>query len=160
LVILGGYARGALCRGENSDSPEGVEAFSRVILEGWGKENSALRQIWTSFAFPGASAEQQDSYNQLQRLACSPADAAMIHRLTARYDCTRDLHKVACPTLVLHSPLDALVPYEEGRLIASSIRDARLETFASRNHLPLPGELAFEQVMKLISEFLNEASPS
>jgi pimeloyl-ACP methyl ester carboxylesterase/DNA-binding winged helix-turn-helix (wHTH) protein len=156
LVIIGGYARGSLRRGEASDSPENVEAFSRVILDGWGKENSALRQIWTSFAFPGATAEQQDSYNQLQRMACSPTEAAMIHRLTAQYDCTADLRDVRCPALVLHSPLDALVPYEEGRIIASAIPDARLETFASRNHQPLPGEPAFEQVMQRIESFLEE----
>jgi len=156
LVTLGGFLRGQRCRGEQSVSRESMEAFCRVLEEGWGKENSALRQIWTSYAFPGASIEQQDSFNQLQRVACSPQDAANIWRTGALYDATGDLPQVKCPTLVLHNPDDALVPFEEGRLIASGIQGARLETFTSRNHLPLPGEPAFEHVMGLIDEFLAE----
>jgi pimeloyl-ACP methyl ester carboxylesterase len=154
LVVIGGHSRGRLRRGEQSQTLDNVLAFCAVLEEGWGKPNSALRQVWTSQAFPGATAEQQDEYNQMQRVACTPQDAATIHRMTAEYDSSTDLPHVRCPTLVLHNPDDALVPFEEGRLIASSIPRARLETFASRNHVPLPGEPAFEHVMTMIDAFL------
>jgi pimeloyl-ACP methyl ester carboxylesterase len=155
LVIIGGFARGALCRGAKSPSMENINAFCRVLEDGWGDENSALRQIWTSYAFPSASKEHQDAYNHMQRVACSPQDAARIHRSVSELDASADLASVQCPTLVLHNPDDALIPFEEGRLIASGIGGARLETFASRNHQPLPGEPAFDHVMRLIDEFLH-----
>jgi pimeloyl-ACP methyl ester carboxylesterase len=69
-------------------------------------------------------------------------------------DCTADLANVRCPTLVMHSPHDARVPFEEGRLLASSIPGARLEPFESPNHTPLWGEPAYAQVQRLTEEFL------
>lgn len=158
LVILGGFARSPMRRGDQSWSVDRVEAFAKVLEEGWGDANSAVRQIWTTWLFPGATPEQQDAFNEMQRFACSPQTAAAIHRRVSEHDASSDLPHVRCPTLVLHNPDDALVPFEEGRLIAATIAGARLETFASRNHSPLPGEPAFEQVMQLLDEFLLESS--
>lgn len=155
LITIGGYARGALCRGERSIPVESIAAFCKVLEDGWGDANSAFRQVWTSRAFPGATSQQQDSYNEMQRLSCSPRDAAIIYRMNAEYDTSTDLSLVRCPTLVLHSPDDALIPFEEGRLIATKIQGALLEPFSSPNHQPLPGEPAFEQVMQRIDEFLG-----
>lgn len=76
------------------------------------------------------------------------------------YDATADLQRVECPTLVLHNPRDGLVPFEEGLLIASGIKDALLETFNSLNHVPLPGEAAFDLIMRRIDEFLAEDAVS
>ena len=76
--------------------------------------------------------------------------------MNAIYNAVDDLAHVRCPTLVMHNPDDALVPFEEGRLIASTIPNAQLVTFTSRNHQPLPGEPAFDQVMATIDEFLRD----
>lgn len=62
-----------------------------------------------------------------------------------------------CPALVLHSPRDAAVPFELGRLAASTITRARLEPFDSPNHTPLFGEPAWDHVNRLIDEFVNDA---
>ncbi len=158
LVTIGGLARGASQRGEQSRTLESVMAFCKVLEDGWGNANSAFRQVWTSQAFPGATPEQQDAYNQLQRVACSPQDAATLHRMNCNYNAIADLPLVQCPTLVLHNPDDALIPFEEGRLIAAGIPDAQLEQFKSANHVPLPGEPAFGLVMRLIEEFLGDAA--
>lgn len=156
LVIIGGQVRGSLRRGAQSSSLESVMAFCKVLEDGWGEANSALRQVWTSWAFPGATTAQQDDYNRMQRASCSPKGAATLNLMETQHDASADLAGIRCPTLVLHNPDDALVPFEEGRLAASMIPGARLETFASRNHQPLPGEPAFEQVLALIEAFLAE----
>lgn len=111
--------------------------------------------------FPGATAEQMRAFNHLQYVACSAQDAAAIRRCIIEYDATADLAQVRCPTLVMHAMHDALVPFEEARLIAAAIAGARLEPLDSVNHTPLPGEPAFEQVNRLIDEFLlgGEAAP-
>jgi pimeloyl-ACP methyl ester carboxylesterase len=69
-------------------------------------------------------------------------------------DATAHLREVRCPTLVLHNPKDAMVPFEEGRLVASGIAGARLVPFESQNHVPLCGEPAFALMNRLIDEFV------
>jgi pimeloyl-ACP methyl ester carboxylesterase/DNA-binding winged helix-turn-helix (wHTH) protein len=158
LVTLGGHVRGALRRGERSWSAERFEAFVRLIEDGWGQDNDAFRQMLTSMFWPGATLAQMQSFNQLQRVASSaPAAAALIRRI-AEYDASADLGAVRCPTLVLHSPRDARVPFDEGRLIASSIAGARLEPFDSPNHTPLPEEPAHAQVLQAIEAFVRGAA--
>ena len=154
LAILGGFARGLLHRGEGARAPQTLDALCRLVEEGWGQDNPAFRQLFTSQMFPGANVEQSRSFNELQRVACSPQEAASLQRQVADFDATADMREVRCPTLVMHSAHDARVPFEEGRLMASMIADARLEPIDSANHTPLQGDPAFEQINVLIDEFL------
>ena len=154
LLLIGATARGGRRRGEQSMSQADFEAMVRLMEYGWGQDNAAYRQISTSMLWPGASSEQMQSFNHLQRVSCEPRAAAAQMRAMSEMDATVDLPLVRCPTLVLHSPRDARVPFEEGRLIAASIPGARLEPFDSPNHTPLIGEPAFEQVGRLTEEFL------
>jgi pimeloyl-ACP methyl ester carboxylesterase/DNA-binding winged helix-turn-helix (wHTH) protein len=160
LVLLGAFARGALRRGERSISRENWEALLRLIEDGWGQDNPAFRQLITTMMWPGADAQQTASFNHLQRVSCSPKTAVGLLRSIANFDVTDELAGVQCPTLVLHSPRDSRIPFEEGRLLASMIKGARLEPFDSPNHTPLVGEPAFEQVQNLIEAFLLDKSQS
>ncbi len=156
LVLLGGFARGARRRGSKSVSIENFEAMLLLLEDGWAQDNPAFRQLMTTMFWPGATAEQMDSFNQLQRVSCPPKTAVALLRRIADFDATEDMPRVMCPTLVLHSPRDSRVPFEEGRLIAATIPGARLEPFDSPNHTPLVDEAAFAQVQNLIEEFLAE----
>jgi pimeloyl-ACP methyl ester carboxylesterase/DNA-binding winged helix-turn-helix (wHTH) protein len=154
LVLVGGFARGGLHRGEGSITVQHLDAFSKLIEEGWAQDNAAFRQIMTSQLYPGASADEMRSFNDMQRVSCTPREAASIRRVIGDYDATEHLRAVQCPTLVLHNPQDAMVPFEEGRLVASGIAGARLVSFESQNHVPLCGEPAFETMNRLIDEFV------
>ncbi len=154
LVLVGGFARGSLHRGAASITAQHLDAWSRLVEEGWAQDNAAFRQIMTSQMYPGASADEMHSFNAMQRVSCTPHEAASIRRVIADFDATVHLRQVRCPTLVLHNPHDAMVPFEEGRLIASSIAGARLVPFESQNHVPLCGEPAFPQMNRLIDEFV------
>ena len=158
LVLLGGFARGALRRGGGASVAHNFEAMARLLEDGWAQDNAAFRQLMTLLFWPGASTEQMDSFNHLQRVSCSPKRAVDLLRRIADFDACADLARVQCPTLVLHSPRDSRVPFEEGRLIAASIPGARLEPFDSPNHTPLVDEPAFEQVQSAIDEFLRDAA--
>jgi DNA-binding winged helix-turn-helix (wHTH) protein/pimeloyl-ACP methyl ester carboxylesterase len=157
LVLAAGSARGALHRGDPAITPASVEARARVIQDGWGRQNPAYRQIYTSLLYPGADPAQIQSFNQLQLDACSAETAAQMVRKLAEFDATADLPLIRCPTLVLHSPHDQ-VPFAEGRLCATLIPGARFEAFDSPNHLPLPGEPAFDRFWSHIEEFFLEAA--
>jgi pimeloyl-ACP methyl ester carboxylesterase/DNA-binding winged helix-turn-helix (wHTH) protein len=154
LVLVGGFARGALRRGAASISEQHLDAFCRLVEDGWGQDNAAFRQIMTSLIYPGASVDEMRSFNDMQRVASTPQEAANIRRLIAGYDTSEEMRQVRCPTLVLHNPRDAMVPFEEGRLVASGIAGARLVPFDSQNHVPLCGEPAFAQINRLIDEFV------
>lgn len=154
LVLVGGCARGGLHRGTASISAQHLDAYCRLVEEGWAQDNAAFRQIMTSQMYPGASADEMRSFNDMQRVACTPQEAGNIRRLVADYDASEHLRHVQCPTLVLHNPRDAMVPFEECRLVASSVVGARLVPFDSQNHVPLCGEPAFAQMNRLIDEFL------
>ena len=106
--------------------------------------------------FPRATPEQVASFDRLQRAAVSPEALVAIFQATCRYDVSAELPRVRRPTLVLHSPHDAIVPFAEGRLLAAGIPEARLQTFDSPNHTPLPGEPAWEAAMGTMDEFLAE----
>lgn len=154
LVLVGGYARGGLHRGAASITAQHLEAFCRLLEEGWAQDNAAFRQILTSQMYPGANADEMRSFNDMQRVSCTPHEAASIRRVIVDYDATAHLRQVRCPTLVLHNPNDAMVPFEEGRLVASSIAGAHLMPFESQNHVPLCGEPAFALMNRLIDEFV------
>ena len=47
------------------------------------------------------------------------------------------------PTLVLHASDDAVVPFDEGRLLATRIPDARFVPLEGRNHILLADEPAW-----------------
>ena len=157
LVLLGGFARGALRRGAGSTPVDNFNAILRLIEDGWAQDNPAFRQLMTSLFWPGANAQEMQSFNNLQRVSCTPQAAVAQLRRNADFDATDDLPAVRCPTLVLHSPRDSRVPFEEGRRIASAIPHARLEPFDSPNHTPLVDEPAFEHVLALIDAFMAES---
>ena len=51
-----------------------------MIEVGWGQDNPAYRQLFTNLLFPSATPEQIRSFNDLQRMSCSPLQAAHIVR--------------------------------------------------------------------------------
>jgi pimeloyl-ACP methyl ester carboxylesterase len=93
--------------------------------------------------------------NEFQRITSSPENAARMMSEFPKIDITDLLPKVCCPTLVIHSRDEAVVPAQEGRLIASRIRGARFVELPSRNHEVVPGEPAWQQFVEEISRFLD-----
>ena len=65
------------------------------------------------------------------------------------------LRRLEVPTLVLHSRRDQQVPFEEGRLLAAEIPDARLIALESDNHLILEPEPAWSRFRDEIRAFLD-----
>ena len=74
---------------------------------GWGKENPAFRQLFTSQFLPGGTKEQADWFNELQRVTVSADVAARIREAIGETDVTALLPRVSVPTLLLHARDDA-----------------------------------------------------
>jgi pimeloyl-ACP methyl ester carboxylesterase len=155
LVLFGGYARGRRIRG-SPDEIETAEATIKLMRLAWGQENPAFRLIFTSLFIPGGTLEQMKWFNDLQRITTSPENAARIREAMNNIDVTDLLERVTAPTLVVHSHGDAVVPFEEGRLMAARIPGARFVALESCNHLILPGEPALDRFIDAIRSFLKD----
>jgi class 3 adenylate cyclase/pimeloyl-ACP methyl ester carboxylesterase len=160
LVLLGGYAVGWRKRARTETEKEAGEAMLTLMRIGWGQENPAFRQMFTSQFMPGATKEQADWFNELQRISSSPADAVRNFLANGDADVTSLLSQIAVPTLVMHSRHEARVPFEAGRRLAAGIPGARFVALESRNHLILESEPGFARFLEEIRLFLDPAIPN
>ena len=87
------------------------DALLDLIRVGWGRENPAFRQVFTSLFIPDGSLEQLRWFNDLQRASTSPENAARLFAEFGTIDVRELAPRVTCPTLVLHAREDARVPY-------------------------------------------------
>ena len=70
-----------------------------MVELGWGQENPAFRQFFTSHFIPGATLEQQRWFNELERISTSPTNAVRFMQILSEIDVLELLPKVTCPTL-------------------------------------------------------------
>lgn len=155
LVLLGAYARGVLNRDNASERRIEAETLINLIRLGWGQDNPAFRQVFTSQYIPGGGVEQIRWWNDLQRKAAAPETAACILEAFHKIDVTRLALQLQVPTLVMHARGDARVPFEEGRFLASLIPGARFMALESNNHVLLEGEPAWLDFLSELKAFLG-----
>ena len=153
LILYGGYARGKRQRGSPEES-EQAAALVTLIRQGWGQENPAFRQIFTSLFLPEGTAEQMQWFNDLQRKTTSPENAARLRESLDGIDVTDLLPQVKVPTLVLHRRNDEMVPFDEGRRLAAGIPGSRFVALEGRNHLMLQGDPAWFRFLAEVNRFL------
>jgi pimeloyl-ACP methyl ester carboxylesterase len=155
LVLLGGYAIGWKKRARTEAEKEAGDAMLTLMRLGWGQENPAFRQMFTSQFIPGGNKEQADWFNELQRISSSPSDAARNLLANGEVDISSLLPQVKVPTLVMHARHDARVPFESGRRLAAGIPGARFVPLESRNHVMLEGEPALARFLEELRSFLG-----
>lgn len=153
LVLCGGFAIGWRKRG-NAEDVARAEASITLIRDGWGRDNPAARQMFTSLIVPDATHEEMRWFNDLERVSASAATAICLLQVIGDIDVTELLPRVGVPTLVLHSRGDARVPFEHGLMLARAIPDARFVALESKNHLILSHEPAWPRYIGEICGFL------
>jgi pimeloyl-ACP methyl ester carboxylesterase len=155
LILQGSYARGWNRR---HSSPEVIEqrmAELTLVRLGWGQENPAFRQMWTSQFFPNGGDDESRWFNELQRVSTSPEMAERILTLLGDIDVLDLLPKLDMPVLVVHCRKDLVVPFEEGRRLASLIPNARLLVLESANHVLLENEPAWQVFVDEVRQFIE-----
>ena len=155
LILYGGFAKGAALRGTDADRQQ-REMQTQMIRQGWGKDNPAFRQFFTSLFMPGATKEQMDWFNELQRMTISPENAARVYECAGNSDVSDLLGQVSMPTLVLHCRDDGISPFDAGRRMAAMIPNARFVALESKNHLILEDEPAWPRFVDEVDAFLAQ----
>jgi pimeloyl-ACP methyl ester carboxylesterase len=156
LVLCGGFAQGWRRRGNASEVAR-AEASIVLIREGWGQDNPAARQMFTSLIIADATREESQWLNELERRSASPETAIRLLRVIGDIDVMDMLPQISVPVLLLHSRGDARVPFEHGIKLAQAIPNSRLVPLESKNHLILSHEPAFPRFVEEICGFLDEA---
>jgi pimeloyl-ACP methyl ester carboxylesterase/DNA-binding CsgD family transcriptional regulator len=153
LVLYGSYALGRYRRGGDTE-------HSRVLFElmrvGWGGTVPAFRQVFSSLYIPSAGEEQKRWYDEMQQASGTGEVAATIWLSRADVDVTETARAIDQPALVLHAHRDRVVPYEEGRRLASLLPNAGFVTLESDNHILQEGEPAWERFLAEVRAFLAE----
>lgn len=157
LILHGSYALGRNKRGTPADVEEGKMMIS-IMRRGWGDEHSAFMRAFATLFLPNGSPEQIKQYADLQRAAISPENAVKIRMLHDETDICDILPNVKSPTIVFHSRHDNVVPFEQGRIVAASIPNAKFVPLESGNHVLLSDEPAFVKFIGDVKEFLTNGS--
>lgn len=134
---------------------EKMQTMLRLMKVGWGQDNPAFRQFFTTLFMPDATSEQMDWYNELQRISTSPEVAFRILKQIADTDTKAILSQVQVPVLVTHSRGDAIVSLDEACELATLIPDARFVPLESKNHILLDGEPAWHRFLAEVRTFLG-----
>jgi len=154
LVLYGGYVVGWKKRARTEAEKAAGDAMLTLMRLGWGQENPAFRQMFTSQFIPDANKEQADWFNELQRISSSAEDAARNLLANGEVEISSLLPQVKVPTLVMHCRNDARVPFEAGRRLAARIPGAHFVPLEGRNHIMLEGEPALARFLDSYGHFL------
>ncbi|WP_420411502.1 alpha/beta fold hydrolase [Roseibium sp.] len=154
LVLFGGFAQGRAKRDHDYADDE-AKALLSLIRSGWGNPKSAFMIAFTSVFCPEASKEELDNLVEIQLASCSPENAARIREAIDQFDVLDRLQAVTAPTLVIHASNDALHPVSQGRLIAGAIPGAEFLQVDSRNHVYLPSDPVWRQIVDAQLNFIS-----
>ena len=154
MVLYGSYARGHNHRGEG----ELADVLAGVIRAGWEDPNPAFRRLFTMRFLPQGTPEQMAWYDELQKRTTSAENAARLSEARSDMDVSDLAPRVEADTLVAHARGDGAVPFEEGRLLATLIPNARLLPLDSVNHLLLPDDPAWPVFLSELRAFTRASA--
>ncbi|MFY1671327.1 alpha/beta fold hydrolase [Plantactinospora sp. WMMB334] len=156
LILAGAYAQGRQVRARDDAEREAAAIDLELARVGWGNQDPRFLQVFASQFLPDGTPRDWDDFTVFQRQTTSPANGVRFLEEFARIDVSGIAHRVACPTLILHSRDDARVPAAQASDLAALIPDSRLVLLDSRNHLLTASEPAWSEFLSHIDAFLAE----
>lgn len=154
IIGRGGYALGDLAGG-NERNLKNFEAGIKLIELGWESADPTFRRHFTSRIAPDAPPELAREFDELQRIAVPKENLRNFMEFDAQLDITQDAKRVDCPVLLMHSFGDLMVPFSDGKYLASLLPNCTFIPLSGDNHTLIPGTLAFKEGMESIEKFLN-----
>ncbi len=160
LILFDSYGRGDLVDGIPQSRKMEAKALTGMIEAGWGREDTdVFRRIFSGLMIPEGSEKEHLWLAELQRQATSPAMAARLWEAYNRIDVEEPAKQVVTPTLVFHVEGDKVVPFEDGRRLASLIPGARFIPLEGENHILLEKEPAWERFLGEVRSFIGIPEP-
>jgi pimeloyl-ACP methyl ester carboxylesterase/DNA-binding CsgD family transcriptional regulator len=152
LVVCGGYlGREDVTAAEREEG----EALDALIKIGWGQANPVFRRVFTTLLVPGATPEVMDWVDELQRVSTSPENALRFSKAFQSIDVTELAPRVQAATIVFHAQDDQMIPFAEGRRLATAVPNARFVPLEGRNHVFITEEPAWQMFLVELRGFLG-----
>lgn len=130
------------------------ETLVQLVRFGWTLPDSRFRRVFSESLIPGGTEAQKRWLDDIQP-RCTSRDTAIRAALARRdLDVTSLLAEVRAPTLVLQARGNRMAPFEQGRLMASTIPNAQFVPLESDNSSPLPTEPAWPLWLEAVTRFL------
>jgi pimeloyl-ACP methyl ester carboxylesterase len=158
LVLQECQTKGRIAGEPTAQDVQEADARLKVIELGWPDDNPAYGQFFTALHIPDADAAQTHAYNDLLRQTTSRANAIQLLRSFWQADMSDCISAIRCPTLIFHARGDSVIPFEEGRKVASHIPQARFVPLESKNHLLLASEPEWPRFVAIMREFLVDSA--
>jgi pimeloyl-ACP methyl ester carboxylesterase/DNA-binding CsgD family transcriptional regulator len=161
LVLYGGYVQGALAQAPGQAQDE-VSALATLIGTGWGRPLPAFREVFARMLMPEAAPEAVRSLAELERHSATPEMARRLWLAFHSVDVADLAPSLRVPALVVHCRHDAMVPFDEGRRLASLIPRARFVALEGCNHILQPGDACWTRLWSEVRRFLgpDESAPA
>lgn len=156
MVLYGGFAQGRGVR-EDGSSRDEAQAMRTMVRSGWGKRQSPYMVAFTSLYCPTASREELASLADIQLASASPEMAARVRDAIDTIDVLDLLPEVRVPTLIIHARHEALNPISQARILAARIPNAEFMEIDSPNHIVLPSDPNFREIIDAQLEFIRRA---
>lgn len=155
LVLLGGFVEGRRKRARTTEELELAETRIDIARLAWGRPDPTYRQIFAGRFLPEGSQEEWKVFDELQRRSSSPENAWRFLNEFADIDVADFAPKVTAPTLVMCARREPDAMFEQSRLMAGLIPDARLVPLDSANHLLPERDPAWRQFLAELDTFLT-----
>lgn len=156
LIMLGSFPAGWRVTANTPEVLAKREAQQTLIRQGWNSKNPAFRQMWTTLCIPDGNEAERDSFNELQRSSATAEAASRIFEAIGNLDVRDLLREVQVPTLICHARNDAVVPFEEGRRMASMMPVSKFVQLDSNNHILLQREPAYQKFLTELRTFIGK----
>jgi pimeloyl-ACP methyl ester carboxylesterase/DNA-binding CsgD family transcriptional regulator len=151
LVLYGAHATPT----RTLDDDQFFDTLVQLVRIGWQRPESTFRRVLTTSLIPTASEELRQWVDDHQPRTASPEVAIEAGLARRKADVTDMLGTICVPTLVLHCRGDRINDFSEGRLLASTIPDARFVALDSDNHVLLEDEPAWQEFLTEVERFLE-----
>ncbi|MEO0372685.1 MAG: alpha/beta fold hydrolase [Pseudomonadota bacterium] len=152
MVLYGGYALGRYHRDIAAGDIDEDTVLS-LIRAGWGNEKSAFFKAFAALFMPDGTPEQIQSFVEMQARSITSDNAVLLRKAVDRFDVLDDLPHIAQPVLVVHAQGDGVHPISQGQLLASRLPNAEFRMLDSANHVTLPQDPAWEELVSAILSF-------
>lgn len=152
LIMYGGWPGKQQMTGPDDDPEEA--AFQAMVRAGWARPDPLFRRVFTNMFIPDATETQMDWFDDLQRMSTSTENMLAARMARRRTYVGELLDQIRVPTLILHSRTDHAVGFDNALVLARGIKDARLVTLDSPNHILLADEPSWPVFMSEVTAFM------
>ena len=155
LILYGASALGRAKARSSMRDLEELNAMLTLTRIGWGTGNPAYEQFFTSIFMPDGKAEERHWFTELQKKSTTPENAVRFIKEFLQINVQDLLPKITVPTLILHSRGDLVLPFDDGRDLATRIPHSHFVPLNSRNHILMEDEEAWKEFVVETRKFLG-----